>query len=358
MKLLTILGARPQFIKAGAVSREILKRGITEVIVHTGQHFDYNMSQVFFDEMDIPLPNYNLNIHGLPHGAMTGRMLEEIEKVLIAEKPDMVIVYGDTNSTLAGALAAQKLSVPVAHIEAGLRSFNMSMPEETNRIITDRISSLLFCPTETAVNNLKAEGFEQFNARIINSGDVMLDAALFYGKRAATKSTIIKELCFEKGFLLGTIHRQENTDNLERLKGIVEAFNRLSQEISVVVPLHPRTRKIINDLNIKTKFLIIEPVGYLDMIELLKYCSLVLTDSGGLQKEAFFFKKGCVTLRDETEWVELVNGGFNLLAGAEANRIVESAAAMMNTSPNYSVNLYGNGNASANIVEEIMVALR
>lgn len=351
MSIVTIIGARPQFVKAGAVSRALKNAGLKEVVVHTGQHFDYNMSQVFFDEMEIPVPHYNLDIHSLSHGAMTGRMLESIEKVLQTEKPKVVLVYGDTNSTLAGALAAQKLGIPVAHVEAGLRSFSMAMPEETNRILTDRISTHLFCPTQVAVNNLMVEGFSNFSCSVLNVGDVMLDAALFYSQQSAEKSTVINTLGLQAGFVLGTIHRQENTDDHGRLMAIIEALNSIHNKHQVVVPLHPRTKKIIGNLAVKPHFTIIEPVGYFDMIELLKHCGLVITDSGGLQKEAFFFKKGCVTLRDETEWTELVEGGFNMLAGASAAQIVDNYGQMVNKRLDFSVKLYGAGDASLRIVE-------
>lgn len=353
MKVLTILGARPQFIKAGTVSREFKKQGITEVIIHTGQHFDHNMSQVFFDEMEIPQPNYNLGINSLTHGAMTGRMLEEIEKVLLTEKPQLVLVYGDTNSTLAGALAAQKLSIPVAHIEAGLRSFNMAMPEEVNRILTDRISKFLFCPTTTAVSNLKKEGFDHFNCLIENTGDVMFDAALFYGQKSAEKAKVYSGLQLSGNFVLATVHRQENTDTRESLTGIIDALNTINNSMQVVVPMHPRTQKIVGELNLETRFTIIPPVGYFDMVELLKNCSVVLTDSGGLQKEAFFFKKGCVTLRNETEWTELVDNGFNTLVGANNESIIKGWETMMGKTHNFSINLYGDGRASERIVSVI-----
>ena len=351
MSIITIVGARPQFVKAGTVSRALRSAGLKEVIVHTGQHFDYNMSQVFFDDMEIPKPDYNLEIHSLSHGAMTGRMLEAIEKVLVTEKPKVVLVYGDTNSTLAGALAAQKLGIPVAHVEAGLRSFNMAMPEETNRILTDRISTYLFCPTQVAVNNLKAEGFDNFGCNIHIVGDVMLDAALYYGERSAQKSKIVRALNLDPNFVLATMHRQENTDSPENLKGIIDALNTIHDERQVVVPLHPRAKKIIEGSGLKVNFTTVPPVGYFDMIELLKHCALVITDSGGLQKEAFFFKKGCVTLRAETEWTELVEGGFNILAGANPSQILTSYNQIMNKYQNFSVNLYGIGDASSRIAD-------
>ena len=353
MKLLTIIGARPQFIKAAAVSRTFSNiKSINEIIVHTGQHFDKNMSEIFFTEMDIPKPSYNLNINSLNHGSMTGRMLEGIEEIVLKEKADMLMVYGDTNSTIAGALAAKKLHVPVAHVEAGLRSFNMRMPEEVNRILTDRISDLLFCPTDKAIENLTKEGFNTFPSKIVKSGDVMQDAALYYSQKSKKHSNIIATHALSN-FILCTIHRAENTDDISRLAEIINAINEIEKSIEVVIPLHPRTKKIIADNRLMLNAKIIEPVGYFDMIELLKNCSLVITDSGGLQKEAYFFSKHSVTLRDETEWVELTEGGFNQLAGANSRVIVQSVNKMLKSTSDFSVNLYGGGKASEIIAEEI-----
>ena len=382
MKIVTVIGARPQFIKAAAVSRAIAEHNsrstihdsqftIHEVIIHTGQHFDENMSEIFFSEMDIPQPDYRLEVNSLGHGAMTGRMLEKIEEVLIKEQPDWVLVYGDTNSTIAGALAAKKLHIKVAHVEAGLRSFNMRMPEEINRILTDRISDLLFCPTDTAVKNLQNEGFTIHDPRstphhpqIIKSGDVMQDAALFYRDKAADKSVIVEKLGLkDRAFALCTIHRAENTDDPLRLRNIFAALEDISREMPIVLPLHPRTRKKLTEADITihdstihhSPFTIhhIDPVGYFDMIQLLEHTRIVLTDSGGLQKEAFFFSKPCVTLRDETEWVELVEGGYNLLAGTDTETIVNACLHMSCASPDFSINLYGNGQASNNIINAI-----
>lgn len=354
MKIVTVIGARPQFIKAAAVSREIIKHAeIKEMLVHTGQHFDINMSDVFFKEMEIPLPDYNLNINNLSHGAMTGKMLEEIEKILIKEKPDYLIVYGDTNSTIAGSLAAKKLFIKVIHIEAGLRSFNMKMPEEINRILTDRISDILFCPTDTAIRNLEEEGFKNFDCEIIKSGDVMQDASLYYSKKSVQYSSIIKNLKLDK-FVLCTIHRQENTDDIKNLSSIIDALNIINSQIPVIVPIHPRTRKILAQQNLITSFKIIDPVGYFDMLELLKHCSLVMTDSGGVQKEAFFFKKHCVTLRQETEWVELVANGFNMIAGSNTQNIIHAYEVMLNKESDFEKELYGGGNASQKIVEHLL----
>lgn len=351
-KIITILGARPQFIKAAAVSRAIQQSSLKEVIVHTGQHFDDNMSEVFFREMDIPRPDYNLNINSMGHGAMTGRMMEEIEKIILCEKPDVVMVYGDTNSTIAGSLAAKKLLVKVAHVEAGLRSFNMAMPEEINRILTDRISDYLFCPTQTAIANLEKEGFANFNCHISNVGDVMYDTSLYYEQQADTKANLAKALNLEPGsYVLCTVHRQENTDDLGRLKSIFEALNEINQHKKVVLPLHPRTRKIINNYYIKPEFIIIDPVGYFDIIYLMKNSALIMTDSGGMQKEAFFFGKYCLTMRDETEWVELVENKVNLLVGAQKQAIVKGFHNFV-SKPFIQVDpLYGDGNASGKIVD-------
>jgi UDP-GlcNAc3NAcA epimerase len=353
MKIVTVIGARPQFIKAAAVSREFSSDpSIEEIIVHTGQHFDANMSEIFFQELDIPAPHYNLSINGGSHGAMTGKMLEQIEEVVIKEKPDFLLVFGDTNSTLAGALAAKKLHCKVVHVEAGLRSYNIKMPEEVNRIVTDRISDILFCPTEQAVKNLQEEGFGAFPARIVACGDVMCDAALYYAQKSDECSQIIHQLEL-KEFILCTLHRAENTDSPERLQEIISALNEIHGTVPIVVPLHPRTRKVTESLGIEIKFRIIEPVGYLDMIQLIKSSVLVMTDSGGLQKEAFFFGKHCVTLRDETEWVELVNNGFNLLAGAKQERIVGAVKQMLNKESDFEMNLYGAGRASKIIRDSI-----
>ncbi len=356
MKLLTIIGARPQFVKAAALSRAIKNHPqLQEIIVHTGQHFDANMSDIFFEEMEIPKPHYNLNINGLSHGAMTGQMLEKLEEVMIAEKPDVVLVYGDTNSTIAGALAAKKLHIKVAHVEAGLRSFNMQMPEEINRILTDRISDWLFCPTDTAISNLNKEGYQNINCTIVKTGDVMEDAALFYAQKAAEKSTIINQLNLAgKSFVLATIHRAENTDNSGNLKGIIDALNKLHESTPVVVPLHPRTKKLIEQHQLKPTFTIIDPLGYFDMISLLQNCALVITDSGGLQKEAFFFGKFCVTTREQTEWVELVEHGYNTIAGTETTKIIQLAEAALKSSFPEKINLYGNGNACENICKALL----
>jgi UDP-GlcNAc3NAcA epimerase len=353
MKILTVIGARPQFVKAAVVSRAYQAHTkLNEVIVHTGQHFDRNMSDIFFEEMQIPKPHYNLNINGLGHGAMTGQMLEGIEKILIDEKPDFVVVFGDTNSTIAGALAARKLNIKVAHVEAGLRSFNMKMPEEINRILTDRISDILFCPTDTALNNLNQEGYNHFDSKIIKNGDVMLDAALFYSSFSAKKSTIIDDLKLDQ-YVLATIHRAENTDDLNNLKAIIEGLNEINNSINVLVPLHPRTKAILTSNNLKVNFKLIAPVGYFDMLELIKNCRMVFTDSGGLQKEAFFFKKHCVTMRAQTEWIELVENGFNLLTGANHEKIINAFNILIEKQSDFEVGLYGNGDSSKIIADTL-----
>lgn len=388
MKVLTVIGARPQFIKASVVSRVIrthnrlVKNGrtsISEVIVHTGQHFHSNMSEVFFQELDVPEPEYNLGVNNAPHGAMTGRMLERVEAVLMREEPDWVLVYGDTNSTLAGSLAAAKLHIPLAHVEAGLRSFNMGMPEEVNRVVTDRLSSLLFCPSETAVRNLKREGIsnivqegglvdEQFNwegvackwPMVVNVGDVMYDSVLFNLERVESQSSVLEKLGLVEGakikpFFLLTVHREENTNDSERLMNIVVALKRLSKEAIVIWPMHPRTRDKIFRLNSSLlaedgKLVVVNPVSYLDMIMLEKWAKLIFTDSGGMQKEAYFLGTPCVTLRDETEWVELIGKGVNLLAGANTESIVAAAEILGNKDVAFTEPLYGRGKAGEMIL--------
>lgn len=348
MKILTIIGARPQFIKAAVVSRVLRKQALTnEVIIHTGQHFDANMSDVFFDELDIPHPDYNLGIGGGTHGQNTGRMIEGIENILQKEKPDWVLVYGDTDSTLAGTLAAVKLHIPVAHVEAGLRSFNRRMPEELNRILTDHASSLLFTPTLTATQNLSCEGIQ--GDKVISTGDVMLDAAIFYGKVAERHSNILKtHRLSEKSYVLATLHRQENTDDIVRLSAIVRGLSTSTQP--VVLPLHPRTRKRISEFGLKIpdSIRVIEPVGYLDMVMLEKNATLITTDSGGVQKEAFFHRVPCITMRDETEWVELVTAGVNTLVGADEILIAKEIA-KSSSFPNDTGPLYGDGHAGEKI---------
>ena len=356
MKLVTVLGARPQFIKAAAVSRTFRSYPeINEIIVHTGQHYDKNMSEAFFEDLDIPKPNYQLSLGGSTHGAMTGSMMKDIEEILIKEEPDMLMIYGDTNSTIAGALTAAKLHIPVAHVEAGLRSFNMKMPEEINRILTDRISDILFCPTDAAINNLQDEGFDNFNSKVVKNGDVMQDAAIFYAQTSEARSNVIATNNLKgKTFVLCTCHRAENTDDPKRLQSIISALEKIHQTAEVVLPLHPRTKKKLAEFGIKPNITLIDPVGYFDMIELLKNCEIVATDSGGLQKEAFFFKKPCLTMRDETEWVELIEHNFNAIVGADEAKIVAAFESRQNFNPDYNINLYGNGKASEVIAQELI----
>ena len=356
MKIVTIIGARPQFIKAAVVSRAIglCRDEIKEVIVHTGQHFDANMSDIFFEELDIPKPDFNLGIGGGTHGQNTGRMIEGIEEVLIKEKPAFVLVYGDTDSTLAGTIAAVKLHIPVAHVEAGLRSFNRKMPEEINRILTDHASEILFTPTLTAANNLANEGIS--SNKIKQVGDVMYDAALYYGSKLEQTSNIIKQLGISsKKYALATIHRAENVDNRERLSSILEGLKQYGN--TIICPLHPRTKSRLNSfgITIPTNIKIIEPVGYLDMIMLEKHAALIATDSGGVQKEAYFHKVPCITLRDETEWIELVQCGANIITGANTENIIAALkkAAMVDSNI-FNIPLYGNGNSGNEIVEYLI----
>jgi len=325
MKILTVVGARPQFIKLAPLSKILRENGVNEIIIHTGQHYDENMNDLFFKELEIPEPDYNLGIGSGNHGEQTGRMLIEIEKIMLKEKPDLVIVYGDTNSTLAGALAASKLHIKLAHVEAGLRSFNKRMPEEINRVLTDHVSDILFCPTQTAVENLKNEGITK---GVYLVGDVMFDALVHFSKISDMKSNILERLNIKpKEYYLATIHRAENTDNYERLKNILTAFSKMDE--MVVFPIHPRTRKMINyygldDLLENDNVKVIDPVGYLDMLKLEKNAKAILTDSGGVQKEAFWLKVPCITLRDETEWIETVNLGWNRLVGSNVEKILEA----------------------------------
>lgn len=370
MKIVTIIGARPQFIKAAVVSRELAiynqivnssSLRINEKIVHTGQHYDDSMSQIFFKELEIPAPEYNLGIGSGNHGEMTGAMLQKIEEVLLKEKPDCVLVYGDTNSTLAGALSAAKLYIPVAHVEAGLRSYNRRMPEEINRLVTDHISDILICPTQQAVDNLKMEGIfnEPESGRSLQKannrhrkvalvGDVMLDSVIYH-----RQFSIKPQFELPQQFILATLHRAENTDNAGRLKAIFKAFKKISRTIPIILPLHPRTKKKIAGLISQTsssKLRIVEPVSYREMIYFLEKCTLVMTDSGGLQKEAFFFKKPCVTLRDETEWVELVKLGYNYIAGSDTKQIIDAVQIMLNKKIDAKIDLYGQGEAGRRIV--------
>ncbi|MBL4938124.1 UDP-N-acetylglucosamine 2-epimerase (non-hydrolyzing) [Clostridium sp. YIM B02515] len=348
MKILTVIGARPQFIKAAAVSK-VLRSKYNEILIHTGQHYDENMSKVFFDELKIPIPDYNLTVGSGGHGVQTGNMLIKLEDIFVKEKPDLVLVYGDTNSTLAGALCASKLLIPVAHIEAGLRSFNMNMPEEQNRILTDHISTLLFTPTTSAVKNLYNEGIKN---NIYNVGDVMYDAVKHFTNISKENSSIIDKLdLLKKKFILTTIHRAENTNNISNLKNIIEALNETSK--TIVLPLHPRTKKYIESYNLvlNNNIKVIEPVGYLDMLNLEMNSEKIVTDSGGVQKEAYFMAKPCITLRNETEWVETVEAGWNIIVGTNKDKISKAIAEF---SPSgIQKNIFGDGNASTEILNKI-----
>jgi UDP-GlcNAc3NAcA epimerase len=352
-RVVTVLGARPQFIKAAVVSRAFASKGLPEKIVHTGQHYDSNMSDVFFDELEIPRPEHHLGIGGGTHGQNTGRMIEAIEKVLLDIRPDWVLVYGDTDSTLAGALAAVKLHIPVAHVEAGLRSFNRRMPEEINRVLTDHAASLLFAPTGTAVAHLACEGISGTGVQLV--GDVMYDAALYYGEKADRTSSILARLNLApKEYALATIHRAENTDNRQRLAAILDGFSGFDSEI--VLPLHPRTRGRLATLGLALPGNVraIDPVGYLDMVMLEKNAALIATDSGGVQKEAFFYRVPCVTLRDETEWSELVAGGWNRLVPPTDGSDISTAMKEALGSKGLEIRPYGDGNAAFLIASSLI----
>jgi UDP-N-acetylglucosamine 2-epimerase len=368
VKIVTVVGARPQFIKSAPVSRAIQEHNrdkdtpqIEEILVHTGQHYDHNMSQVFFDELQIRKPDHHLGVGSGSHGQMTGAMLQRIEKVLFKEKPDLVLVYGDTNSTLAGALAAAKLCIPIAHVEAGLRSFNGKMPEEINRAVTDRISTLLFCPTDTAVVNLRREGITQ---GVHNVGDVMYDSFLFNRGIAEKKSVILSELKLEKkSYFLATVHRQENTEDLNRLSKLFAAFQELATaDCPIVIPLHPRTRKLVHEhwseKHLSPYVRIVAPVSYTDMIALEVHARVILTDSGGMQKEAYFAGVPCVTLREETEWVETLKGGWNLLAGVDPQTIIGGCQETRILSSDARLDAYGDGQARYHIVRLLLSCSR
>ena len=376
MKIVTIIGARPQIIKAAALSRAIKAHyadRIQEIIVHTGQHYDDNMSQVFFDELQIPRPDYNLHVGSASHGVQTARMTEGIEEILMKEKPDFIVLYGDTNSTLAGAVAAAKIHVPIVHIEAGLRSFNKAMPEEINRIVCDHCSTLLFSPTLAGVENLKREGFPMDNdgpytidnPRVYHCGDIMYDNSLYFAEIAEQKTDILQRLELAgKPFILSTIHRDSNTDQPKRLTAIFDAILKLSEEYPVVLPLHPRTSKLLkinltaekqaqifSSPNIK----IIPPVSFLGIIALERHAQLVITDSGGVQKESYFFKKPCIILRPETEWVEIVQTGNAILTDADESRIMEAWQHFKSNPPTLFLEIFGDGHAAEFMLEQMLL---
>ena len=376
MRIVTIIGARPQIIKAAALSRAIkthYANEIQEIIVHTGQHYDDNMSAVFFDELGIPRPDYNLHVGSASHGVQTARMTEGIEDILIKERPDYIVLYGDTNSTLAGAVAAAKIHIPIAHVEAGLRSFNKSMPEEINRIVCDHCSTLLFSPTQAGVENLQREGFALNNEppytidnpKVYHCGDIMYDNSLYFAEIAETKTNIINDLGLkDKPFILATIHRDTNTDYPERLDTIFSALLTLSEQYHVVLPLHPRTNKLLKtnleaakqaQLFSSSNINIIPPVSFLEMIALERHARLVMTDSGGVQKEAYFFKKPCIILRPETEWVEIVQTGNAILADANMSRIMEAWKHFEAMPPTDFPEIFGDGNAAKFMLEKMLV---
>ncbi len=376
MKIVTIVGARPQFIKAAAVSRAIQAfnsslpsnsgKRIREILVHTGQHYDYLMDRVFFEELKLPKPDYHLGVGSGSHGLQTGRMLERIEKVLVEESPRVVVVYGDTNSTLAGALTAGKLNIPIAHVEAGLRSYNKAMPEEINRLLTDHLSTLLFCPTVRAVQNLSKEGIGNGRITVVkNVGDVMYDSVLYYSELAERKSTILEDLKLLSpktldskpatcNYYLATLHRAENTDDPRRLRSILNALREIGKTVPVVLPLHPRARKMMEHHHLMEKskgLLVVDPVSYFDMLKLERHAKLILTDSGGVQKEAYWFRVPCLTLRDETEWVETVQSGWNTVVGTDCDRIVREARRRgAAKAPSRKSAIFGDGKASEKIV--------
>jgi len=365
MKIVTIIGARPQIIKAAALSRAIRSHyanSIKEVIVHTGQHYDTNMSQVFFDELGIPKPDYNLQVGSASHGVQTAKMIEGIEGILLAEKPDYLVLYGDTNSTLAGAVAASKIHVLIVHIEAGLRSFNKSMPEEINRIVCDHCSTLLFTPTLAGYENLAREGFPMDNEepytidnpKVFHCGDIMYDNSLHFSTIADQKADVLKRLGLAgKPYVLATLHRDSNTDNPDRLSAILEAFSELSKEITVVLPMHPRTRKHAADYH-PDNVMVIEPVSFLEMIQLEKHASLVMTDSGGVQKESYFFKKPCVIMRPETEWVEIVETGAATLVDADKEKILKASRHYLQQPPVNFPEIFGDGHAAKFMLEQMI----
>lgn len=377
IKIVTIIGARPQIIKAAALSRAIKNRfsdSITEIIVHTGQHYDTNMSSVFFDELNIPQPNYNLNVGSGNHGKQTAKMIEGIEEILVAEKPNAIVLYGDTNSTLAGAIAASKIHINVVHIEAGLRSFNKQMPEEVNRIMCDHVSTLLFTPTKTGFDNLIKEGFKTENVapyhidnpKVYHSGDVMYDNSLHFMEIANKKDTILSKHKLEKNnFILATIHRNNNTDEPERLSAIFEALNELTEKytIDIVIPLHPRTQSLLQKnlseqlytkITNNSKIKIIEPASFLEMIVLESNCKLVATDSGGVQKEAFYFKKPCIIFRKETEWVEIVNCGAAILVDANKDAVMNAYKNFESKKNQEYPQLFGDGKSAEFMCEEML----
>ena len=353
IKIITIVGARPQFIKAAALSNSIKSYdSIDEVIIHTGQHFDKNMSKIFFDQLFIPKPDYQLKSGGKSHGAMTAYQLIEIEKILEIEQPNYVVLYGDTNSTLSGALAASKLNIPIVHIEAGLRSYNMRMPEEINRILTDRLSKFLFCPSQNAKKNLIKEGYKNLNSKIYVVGDIMLDASKLFFENLKSERPL------DEPYLVCTIHRQENTEIINRFKEIIEGLNEIAKEIRIVFPTHPRTKKTISNMKIllHDNIFTTKPMPYIDFFRYIKNCELVITDSGGLQKEAYFMNKNCIVTREETEWTELTENKNNILVGSKKQKIIDAFYNSNGLNKDFSKSFYGSGNTANLIIQKLINA--
>lgn len=356
MQILTVVGARPQFIKASAFSRA-LKRfneshstNFNETIIHTGQHFDKNMSEIFFSELEIPKPKYNLNISNLSHGAMTGKMITRLEELFINEKPDFILVYGDTNSTLSAAIAASKISIPIIHIESGLRSYNMEMPEEVNRVLTDKLSEYLFCPSKVACENLHKEGITK---NVYFVGDVMFDVVQ-YLKNLNHPTSFDDPIINESEFCVCTLHRQENTSDPKKMRNILESLNVINKEIRVIIPIHPRTKNIISEYdqtNLIEELNVISPISYKQMLSLLDESSFLITDSGGMQKEAMYLKKPCLTLREETEWTETVDLGLNTLCGSDPEMIMNAFNRLSTEELCFSANPYGDGDAADKIID-------
>lgn len=356
MKIVTVIGARPQFVKAALISNEFKKRGITEIIIHTGQHYDPNMSDVFFNQLNIPEPAYNLGIKANSHGEMTGRMLIEIERVLQIENPDLLLVYGDTNSTLAAALAARKLNIKIAHVEAGLRNFDMTIPEDVNRILTDRVSDILFCPTQEAINNLIAEGFEKFPAKLVKTDDLLADMVYYYDEKldefSEETSAVSKLVSSLQKPILCTIHRAESTTNT-RIVEIIKALNTIAQQYDIIFPIHPRTKNVIEKLGLilHENIQLLAPLSYVEMIYALKHCRYVITDSGGLQKEAYLMKKYCLILMNYTPWVELINHKVSVTTQLTTDDILSNFKKMETLETPFNQSLYGEGSARFQIVD-------
>ncbi|RPH31363.1 MAG: UDP-N-acetylglucosamine 2-epimerase (non-hydrolyzing) [Bacteroidales bacterium] len=353
MKVLSVIGSRSQLIRAGAVSHQLFAKGVDEVLLLTAQHTDDIITQVFFEEMDIPVPKYSIGIQSTNQGAILGRMIEGVENAIIKEKPEVLLVYGDSNSALAGALAANKHQISIAHVEAGLRIGNLQSEGEVNRLLTDRISNLLFCPSSKALENLKSEGFENYTCKIFNVGDILQEVAYYYGSISSSKSDIINRLGIKQTYALATINRHEYYDDLSKLKGIVKALNTINREQQVIVPLHQSKLRYFREINIEPIFKIVPYLNYFDMVELLKSSNIVLTDSGTVQREAFYFGKCSVMLRHDTEWAELVQNGYSMLGSTDSEFILIAYNEMISRKPDFTADIYGKGKASERIAEHL-----